>query len=57
MNKFNFFRRLRYTLKKFSVDPPATKPYLILVCKLRSLMLLIGLLSLETVKKAAKFAV
>lgn len=46
-----------FTLKNASEEPPAKHPYCIFVCRLRSSALSIGISSLSTVKKAAKFAV
>ena len=47
----------KVTLKKADVDPPATAPYLILVCLARSSTPLIGVSILSTVRNAAKLAV
>ena len=47
----------KFTLKKFSVEPPLTGPYLISVCLLRASTFSKGVIILSTVIKAARLAV
>ena len=53
----NQTKNVLITLKKFSVDPLRTEPYLISVCLLKSSAFSIGFCIRWTVRNAAKLAV